>query len=439
MPPTYVYQRTSTLVLRPRSQNTHKNNKTYSNRVHNSYAVVCCSSSLTPAAPGRIAANEKQLGENGHVPEVCKRTKTYDIVTLSNLCVDIVVPVETLPKADPGERSKLLQNLTDRPPSTDAWEVGGNTNTLIAAARLGMKAAAVGQVGKDVYGGFLVDVLKHEGVDMIVPIVSQDDAISTLLCFVLVDSNAQHTFCSRYDFGPWPLFDSVKGLPDRVKVLLESTAALFINGFVFDEIPAPIILEAALHAQRAGAAVLFDPGPRAWTFGQGERREAMESMLRIADVVLMTQEEAAAVTGIYSAEGAARWILEKKTPKEGQGTQTEWCIIKKGAEGALLASKYPEDTIVEQAALKVDVRDTVGCGDSFAAAVALGYTRGHSIPSVMALASAVGAATAMGSGAGRNVARAEDVIALLAAALPDCRDGRHEAALQVLSNSMRSG
>ena len=399
--------------------------------------MVCCSPSLTPAAPGRTAANENQLGENGHVPETFKRTKTYDIVTLSNLCVDIVVPVETLPKADPGERAKLLKNLTDRPPSTDAWEVGGNTNTLIAAARLGMKAAAVGQVGKDVYGGFLVDVLKHEGVDTILPIVSpsSNDAISTLLCFVLVASNAQHTFCSRYDFGPWPLFASVEKLPDRVKVLLESTAALFINGFVFDEIPAPIILEAAVHAQRAGAAVLFDPGPRAWTFGQGERREAMESMLRIADVVLMTQEEAAAVTGIYSAEGAARWILEKKA---GQGTQTEWCIIKRGAEGALLASKYPKDLIVEQAALKVDVRDTVGCGDSFAAAVALGYTRGHSIPSVMALASAVGAATAMGSGAGRNVARAEDVIALLAAALPDCRDGRHGAALQVLK-SMRSG
>lgn len=38
---------------------------------------------------------------------------------------------------------------------------------------------------------------------------------------------------------------------------------------------------------------------------------------------------------------------------------------------------------------QVDVQDTVGCGDSFAAAVVLGYTRRHAIPPVMALANAV--------------------------------------------------
>ena len=51
---------------------------------------------------------------------------------------------------------------------------------------------------------------------------------------------------------------------------------------------------------------------------------------------------------------------------------------------------------------QVDVADTVGCGDSFAAAVVLGYTRGHRIPPLLALANAVGAATAMGSGAGHS-------------------------------------
>ena len=35
------------------------------------------------------------------------------------------------------------------------------------------------------------------------------------------------------------------------------------------------------------------------------------------------------------------------------------------------------------------MQDTVGCGDSFAAAVVLGYIRGHAIPPVMALANAV--------------------------------------------------
>ena len=48
--------------------------------------------------------------------------------------------------------------------------------------------------------------------------------------------------------------------------------------------------------------------------------------------------------------------------------------------------------------------DTVGCGDSFVAAVAFGFI--HNLPTVntLAIANAVGAATAMGCGAGRNVA-----------------------------------
>jgi len=61
----------------------------------------------------------------------------------------------------------------------------------------------------------------------------------------------------------------------------------------------------------------------------------------------------------------------------------------------------------------VPVGDTVGCGDSFAAAIVLGYIRGYDIPATMALENAVGAATAMGTGAGTNVASAQTVLHLL--------------------------
>lgn len=42
--------------------------------------------------------------------------------------------------------------------------------------------------------------------------------------------------------------------------VLGETDSLFINGFVFDEIPAPVVVAAAEQAKRAGAAVFFDPG-----------------------------------------------------------------------------------------------------------------------------------------------------------------------------------
>ena len=61
----------------------------------------------------------------------------------------------------------------------------------------------------------------------------------------------------------------------------------------------------------------------------------------------------------------------------------------------------------------------MGCGDSFASAIVLGYIARHPIPATLALANAVGAATAMGRGAGRNVATADKVTSLLQVATRD--------------------
>ncbi len=65
---------------------------------------------------------------------------------------------------------------------------------------------------------------------------------------------------SRYDFGPWPLLSFVRQLPPNVLQVLQNTEALFINGFVFDELPSEAVLAAATTARAAGAAVFFDPG-----------------------------------------------------------------------------------------------------------------------------------------------------------------------------------
>lgn len=63
----------------------------------------------------------------------------------------------------------------------------------------------------------------------------------------------------------------------------------------------------------------------------------------------------------------------------------------------------------------MNVVDTVGCGDSFVAAIAFGYIHNMQMVSTLAFGNAVGAATAMGCGAGRNVATLDQVIKLMRA------------------------
>lgn len=64
--------------------------------------------------------------------------------------------------------------------------------------------------------------------------------------------------------------------------------------------------------------------------------------------------------------------------------------------------------------------DTVGCGDSFVAAIAFGFIHKTPLVTTLAFANAVGAATAMGCGAGRNVAAVKQIVELMEA--PDLNE-----------------
>ncbi len=95
--------------------------------------------------------------------------KVYDVVGLSNLCVDVVIPVPQLPPRDTDARRALLDSLAAEPPCESAMEVGGNCNFMIAAARLCMAVGSVGHVGDDVPGAFMNRVLQARGALKLLP------------------------------------------------------------------------------------------------------------------------------------------------------------------------------------------------------------------------------------------------------------------------------
>ena len=115
-----------------------------------------------------------------------------------------------------------------------------------------------------------------------------------------------------------------------------------------------------------------------------------------------------------------------------------WCVVKMGERGALLGDRKSGRVFLQEG-YKVDVEDTVGCGDSFAAAIALGFRmckRGEAdIESTLALAGAVGAATAMGEGAGRNVADVSRVRSILNQA---GSSSKVQGALQMIRSALQT-
>ena len=125
-------------------------------------------------------------------------------------------------------------------------------------------------------------------------------------------------------------------------------------------------------------------------------------------MILVTADEASKLTQESDPIEAGRKLLHLR-----DGV-TQWVAIKLGGKGSLFFQKG-RSHVQHTPGFRVAVADTVGCGDSFAAAVAFGYLhkQDETAKGVMELANAVGAITATRCGAGRNVASIEEVKTLL--------------------------
>lgn len=207
------------------------------------------------------------------------------------------------------------------------------------------------------------------------------------------------------DFSKEPAFSWMVKLSAEVKMALKQSKVLFCNGYGFDELPPNLIVSALEYATEVGTSIFFDPGPRGKTLANGspDEQKALNMLLRMSDVLLVTSEEAESLTSIQDPILAGQELLRK-------GVRTKWVIVKMGSKGSILITM---SSISYAPSFKVNVVDTVGCGDSFVAAIAFGYINNLPLVHTLTVANAVGAATAMGSGAGRNVATLENVMELL--------------------------
>lgn len=375
------------------------------------YSILNCRGVETSLPKQRLNFRSGSLDDER--PRNVGVAKEIDVATLGNLCVDIVLDVPELPPRPLDQRKAFLAELSKSPPDKRFWEAGGNCNVAIASARLGLRCAAIGHVGDEIYGDFLIEVLHSEGINMVemneeenvVDSSSSAADYETLLCWVLVDPLHRHGFCSWADFSKDPAFNWMKNLSSEVKKSIRRSKILFCNGYDFDELSPRLLVSSLEYAVEVGTSVFFDPGPKGKLLicGTPDEQEALDKFLRLSDVLLLTSEEAESLTGIASPILAGKELLQK-------GDRTKWVIIKMGPKGSLLITM---SSISCAPAFKVDVTDTVGCGDSFVAAIAFGFI--HDLPLVhtLTMANAVGAATATGCGAGRNVASLDQVLEIM--------------------------
>ena len=261
---------------------------------------------------------------------------------------DVTLRVDRLP--DPDDEAEIR--------SESGTRGGSAANAACTLARLGVDVGLLASVGDDDHGASARGALRAAGVDCRHVRVVPDGA--TTVKYVVADA-AGRVFVLGRD-GDNEAF-AAGDLPDGA---LADAAHLHLTG----QSPATA-RRLAERARDAGASVSFDPGRRVTD-------RAFAPVLERADVVFLNEAEAEALAAADRPADAAV------------------AVLKRGARGAEVRTA---DGVVEHPGFRVDVADTTGAGDAFAAGFVAARLDGASHAAALERANACGAVAAGSHGA----------------------------------------
>lgn len=245
---------------------------------------------------------------------------------------------------------------------------GKGLNQAVAAARDGAPTTFIGAVGDDAEGRQLVDLLRGEGVGT--SLVRLVDA-PTGLAVVVVDAAGENSIVVAQ--GANATFD---GLTTADLAAVRSAAVLLLQL----EIPSATVHAAAAAAAAAGVCVVLNAAPG---------RELPDDLLDVVDVLVVNEDEAAAVVGDRAAPIdellAALVVLVPDV------------VVTRGAAGCRHASRTGAGHTVP--APRARAVDTTGAGDTFAGVLAAELARGPSMSDALERAVVAGAVSVERPGA----------------------------------------
>ena len=232
---------------------------------------------------------------------------------------------------------ELLIDFTEAGYSKDGMKLfeqnpgGAPANLLTVASHMGYKTAFIGKVGTDMHGAFLKKTLQKEGIDTTALI--EDEHYFTTLAFVEIDENGERNF----SFARKPGADTQLRKEELDKELLRNCKIFHFGSLSLTE-----------------ALISYDPNYRAslWK-DETTAVETMKSVIPLADVMKVSDEESLLLTGAKSYEEAAEVLLS---------LGLKLVAITLGEDGVLVATKNGKEHV---AGFHTNAIDTTGAGDSF--------------------------------------------------------------------------
>jgi ribokinase len=274
----------------------------------------------------------------------------WDVLGFGAVSVDDLIYVDFYPPPN----TKLETQAQRR-------EGGGLAGTaLVAASRLGARAAYCGVLGYDELSRFTLQELEREGVDCS-PVLYQAQARPYHSIVIVDQSNAQRTilFSSAGVTQPRP-----EGISEE---LIADCQVLFVDHTVVEG-----ALRAAELARACDIPVVGDI--------ERETEPGVSDLMRLIDHLIVGIDLAERVTGEKEPASMVHALA---------GDQRACCVVTAGGAGCWYSERGGQ--VRQRPAFKVQVVDTTGCGDVFHGAYAACIAQGEAVDTAVQVAAAAAA------------------------------------------------
>lgn len=250
---------------------------------------------------------------------------------------------------------------------------GAPANFACHARSLGADARIVSRVGKDESGERLIQNLAELGVSTIG--ISRDGTHPTGTVEVELGTDGQptYTICSGV---AWDCIRTDAGLLG----LMEEADAVCFGTLGQRATESREAIQQLVRATPETSLRIFDVNLRQRFFSA----EIIDESLAMANVLKLSDGELPVIAGLLSVEGSVREMIEILRDRY----DLRMIAYTRGADGSIL---WDGERWQEHPGLHAEVKDTIGAGDSFAAAVTLGLLLGWPLERISDAANEVAA------------------------------------------------
>jgi fructokinase len=241
---------------------------------------------------------------------------------------------------------------------------GAPANFAYHAGALGARSGIISRVGQDELGVEILQQLLALGLS--VAAVQIDPRAPTGTVSVELSSDGQPRFTIHENVA----WDRV-ALEETALAAVAQADAVCFGTLAQRREPARGTIQSLLGGLRPGALRILDVNLRQHYFS----REIIETSLRMANIVKFNDGELLVLAELLGLRGSVRQQIEYLAQQHSQ----HLVCLTRGAQGSLL---YREGQFVEDQGKIVLIKDTVGAGDAFTAALAVGVLAGKPLDAI---------------------------------------------------------